>query len=166
MKKFLYFTLVAAGMMLTAAHPIHVSVADVEFVPDKQELQIIVRIFTDDLEREIRQEINKPKVDILIPGEGLTSDGLFKDYLNKHIRFNVNGKDAAYQYLGHEVDAGSVICYLLIDKVKKLESLQVKNDILLSIYDDQVNLVHITIDDDIQTMKFVRGEENQSKTFK
>jgi hypothetical protein len=155
----------AAGIMLTAAHPIHVSVADVEFVANKQEIQVIVRIFTDDLEREIRQEINKPKIDILIPGEGLTSDGLFKDYLNKHLQFNVNGKDAAYKYLGHEVDAGSVICYLLIEKVKKLESLTIKNDILLGIYDDQVNLVHVSIDDDIQTMKFVRGEESQSKTF-
>ncbi len=165
MKKFLNFTLMAITLLLTAAHPIHVSVTDVEFVQEKQELQIIVRIFTDDLEREIRSEINKPNIDILLPGDGYTSDGLFNDYLNKHLQFSVNGKEKEYEYLGHEVDSGSVICYLLIGKVKKLESLSVKNDILVRIHDDQVNLVHVTIDDEIRTMKFVRGEETQSKTF-
>jgi hypothetical protein len=48
MRKFLKIISMAVCLTLLGAHPIHVSVADVEFVPEKQELQIIVRIFTDD----------------------------------------------------------------------------------------------------------------------
>ena len=165
MRKFRNIILVALPLILTAAHPLHVSVSDVEFVADKQELQIIVRVFTDDLEKQIRLEQSAPDMDILQPGQGKTSDQLFEPYLKKHLNFKVNGKEKSFSYLGHEVESGAVVSYLLINNVKKLESLEVKNDILLDVYDDQVNLVHVSINDDIHTMKFIRGEDTQSRSF-
>jgi hypothetical protein len=165
MRKFFKIISMAVCLTFMGAHPIHVSVADVEFVPEKQELQIIVRIFTDDLEKQIRQESGEPKLDILKPDIGMSSDEIFEGYLNKHLAFRVNGKDYAFEYLGYQVEMGSVISYLLISNVNRLNELEVRNDILLDTYDDQVNLLHVSIGGEIRTMKFIRGEENQSRTF-
>ena len=152
-------------LLFTAAHPIHVSVTDVEYVQEKKELQVIVRIFIDDLELQIRNEINQPKLDILNPGSEQTSDQLFSNYLQRHLTFKVNGSPVKYTYLGFEEEMGAIVSYLLISDVSSFKSIEVKNDILLETYDDQVNLVHVTIDDDIKTMKFTRGEDVQSRSF-
>ncbi|MEJ2006200.1 MAG: hypothetical protein P8X57_14825 [Cyclobacteriaceae bacterium] len=134
---------VVLSLLFLAAHPIHVSVTDVEFVGNKKELQIIVRIFTDDLEKQIRSETGQPGLDILNPGESQTSDELFSAYLKKHLSFNVNGSRKSFTYIGHEVETGSVFSYLLISDIDHLDRLEIKNDILLETYDDQVNLVHV-----------------------
>jgi hypothetical protein len=165
MRKFPIIISMALGLLFLAAHPIHVSVTDVEFVPAKKELQVIVRIFTDDLEKQIRSEKNLPQLDILNPGNAQSSDTLFSDYLKQHLSFTVNGQKRAYKYIGFEEETGSVFNYLLIRGVDRLDKLDVRNDILFDIYDDQVNLVHVTIGEDIRTMKFVPGEELQSRTF-
>jgi len=164
MQKFLIIISVAF-ILFTAAHPIHVSVTDVEFVKEKKELQVIVRIFTDDLEKQIRAETSKPNLDILNPGNDLTSDQLFSDYLNRHLTFRVNRKEKEFDYLGYQEETGAILSYLLISDIDQLSELEVRNDILLATYDDQVNLVHVIIDDDVRTMKFVDGEEVQSRKF-
>ncbi len=151
--------------LLSLAHPVHVSVSDIELSRKDQELQIIVRIFTDDLELEIRRERNMPDLDILEPGKSITSEDLFSTYLNKHLKLKVNGTVRTLEYLGFEEEAGAVISYVLVRDVPDLNEIEIRNDILLREFDDQVNLVHITIDGDISTMKFVRNQEVSSRSF-
>lgn len=159
------FILPVLFSLFTAIHPVHVSVSDIELSRKDQELQIIVRIFTDDLELEIRREKNLPDLDILEPGKSHASEDLFAEYLNRHLKLKVNGTDRSLEYLGYEVEAGAVISYVLVRDVPDLKEIEIRNDILLREFDDQVNLVHITIDGDISTMKFVRNEEVSSRTF-
>jgi hypothetical protein len=151
--------------LFSAIHPVHVSVSDIELNRKDQELQIIVRIFTDDLELEIRREKNMPELDILEPVKSLKSEDLFAEYLNKHLKLKVNGSDRKLEYLGYEVEAGAVISYVLVREVAEIKEIEIMNDILLREFDDQVNLVHITIDGDISTMKFVRNQEISKRTF-
>ena len=151
--------------LFSAVHPVHVSVSDIELNRKDQELQIIVRIFTDDLELEIRREKNMPDLDILEPGKSMKPDDLFAEYLDKHLKLKVNGTNRKLEYLGYEVEAGAVISYVLVREVAALSEIEIMNDILLREFDDQVNLVHITIDGDISTMKFVRNQERSTRTF-
>ncbi len=156
------------SVLLTASaniHPVHVSVTDIELSRKDQELQIIVRIFTDDLETEIRREVNQPNLDILAPGKDQTSEELFATYLDRHLKLTVNGTLRKLNYLGFEEEAGAVVSYVLVEDVAELKTLKVRNDILLREFDDQVNLVHITIDDEISTMKFVPNQEESTRTF-
>ena len=150
--------------VIGAFHPIHISVTDVTLDRNDKELEIIIRIFTDDMEKEIRKETGEQSMDILNP-TGTTSDKLFEPYLKKHFRINVNGTDRNFRYLGHEVEAGSVVSYVLVSDVSELKKVKLFNDILISIHDDQVNLVHFSIDDDIHTMKFEKNQESQEREF-
>lgn len=159
------FILSVIFSVLSTLHPVHVSVTDVELSRKDQELQVIVRIFTDDLETEIRRELKLVDMDILAPTNGQTSEQIFEAYLKRHLKFTVNQMPRKFSYLGFEEESGAVISYLLIDDVAQLNALEVTNDILLREFDDQVNLLHVTIDGDISTMKFVRNKETSALTF-
>ena len=159
------FTLVAISFLSFVLHPIHVSVCDIEFDKEENRLEMTMRLFTDDLEKQIREETGEMTMDILNPPDKYTTDQLFLEYFQKHFSVSLNGEKADYKYLGHEVESGSVYCYLMVTNVESINSISAFNDILIRTFDDQVNLIHVEIDNDIHSMMFRKGQLNQSLSF-
>jgi hypothetical protein len=125
-------------------HPIHVSVTEVEYNEKNKALQIISRIFIDDLELSIRRKVNSESLDLLQPGSGTTTDQLVSAYLNDHIKLKLDGKAVKINYLAHEIEDLAIICYLEVENVKKIKSLEITDTVIQEIHEDQSNLVHIT----------------------
>jgi len=134
-------------------HPIHVSVTDIEFNKEVNALQVTSHVFIDDMERQIRLDLDEPYLDITKPGKGRTSDGVIEPYFRKHFKLTINGKEANYNYLGHEVEAGAIYIYVEVTDVDKLDAIKVYNDILVDLYDDQVNMVHVKVDGKLRSLK-------------
>lgn len=151
-------------VLFSGMHPLHVSVCEVEYDAGSKALEIIQRIFLDDLEREIRLDLGQPELDITLPNNGLTLDQMAESYLQQHLAFKVNGKDVDYNYLGHEIEGDAILCYLEIEKIKKLKSISVSSSILVNIFDDQVNIVHVEVADKIRSMKLT--QRHRSETFR
>lgn len=140
-------------------HPIHVSVTDVEYDAERKALEIVSHIFLDDLEKHIRLIKNEPYLDVLNPKGDKTSNDLIKNYYKERFKLIVNGKEEDYNFLGYEHEGAAVYIYVELEKVKKLKSLTVRNEILLQLFDDQVNLVHVKVDGKIRSMKLEDGDE-------
>ncbi len=134
-------------------HPLHVSVCEIEYDTESRSLEIIQRIFLDDLETQIRLDRDQPELDITLPDGELTTDQLVEAYLKKRLQFVVNDKQAVYSYLGHEIDGDAMVCYIEIEKVKKLKSLRVRSTILTDVFDDQINIVHVEVGHKLKSMK-------------
>lgn len=134
-------------------HPIHVSICEMEYDAERMALEITQRIFLDDLEKEIRTELKKPTLDILYPNNGMSTDEIFEEYLEKHLKVYLNGKSATYKYLGHEIERNVAYMYIEIEKVKKFRDISVFSDILTATYDDQINLVHVEVNDELKSLK-------------
>ena len=143
-------------------HPLHITICEIEYDDERKALEITQRVFLDDLELEVRNERADPDLDILQPDNGLTVDDLLKEYMKKHVKVSLEGKEQVYHYLGHEVEGDAVYCYFEIQKVRKVRSVGLFNDILINTHDDQVNLVHVEVDGEIKSMKLyskVRSDE-------
>ncbi|MDX1628346.1 MAG: DUF6702 family protein, partial [Fulvivirga sp.] len=69
------------------------------------------------------------------------------------------------KYLGHELEAGAIYVYMEVEKVRKLNSLTVRNEVLLPVFDDQVNLVHVKVDGKIRSMKLEEGDEEDQLNY-
>ena len=152
-----------ATMLLSDLHPLHVSICEIEYDPSSKSLEIIQRIFLDDLESEIRLDLGLPELDITVPDNGSTLDDMAEAYLFKRLKFEINGKEASYNYLGHEIEGEAILCYIEIEKVKKLKSIKVHSDILLDFFDDQINIIHVEVEDRIRSMKLT--PRNRSEEF-
>ena len=153
------------SLIMTALHPLHVSVTEIKFDPKDKELEITVRIFLDDLEEAIRQDRKLPSLDITNPGTGLTTDQLVSTYLSTRLTTKVDNKTAVIKYLGHEIDGDAIVVYAYAPGVKKLKSIEVYHSTITEVYEDQSNLVHITLGEKTRSLRLMRDTTSGSIVF-
>ena len=139
-------------------HPIHVSICEIEYDQDNKALEMTMRIFLDDLEKEIRLMKKDPEMDLTNLKNGQNLDQILQEYLLEKFRVSVNDKKSVYNYIGHEIEGDAVFCYMEISKVKKLKSVEVYNATLTDLYEDQTNLVHIEVAGEIRSMRLSRAD--------
>lgn len=158
----LIFSIILAFNIL---HPLHVSVTEIEYDANNKALEVIMRIFLDDLENSIRNDLNKPEMDITAPGPQYTTDQLIEDYLQKHFKLNVNGKELPYEYLGHEVELPVIFMYVQLSNIKEVKNITIYNDMIMETYDDQANLVHVKVNGKIKSLKLSTDKKQGSLDF-
>lgn len=161
----LHAFLIALPLQLAAwFHPIHVSVTEIEMNDEKKRLEIMMRVFIDDLELTLRQHFRQPELDVLDP-KGQTLDQLMEAYLKLRFQVALDGKPQVVQYLGSERDHEAFIFYIEVEKVRKWRSIQVQNSIITEIYDDQSNLVHVTLAEKTRSLRLTRAKPTDIITF-
>ncbi len=146
-------------------HPIHLSVSEINYSEKDKALQITSRIFIDDLETSVRKKTNQPELDILKPNAGQTTDQLVSAYINDHFKIKLDGKPQKLNYLGHEIEDAAIICYIEIEKVKKFKILEVLNDIIQETHEDQSNLVHVSYQGPVKSLRLTRDKPVDILTF-
>lgn len=146
-------------------HPLHVSVTEIEYDEKDKALEIMMRVFIDDLETTMRKTVNEPELDILNPKPGITVDQLMRDYLARHFKISLDNKPQTVNYLGHEREGEAFIFYIEVVKVKKWKTIQVQNSIITDMFDDQSNLVHVTVRGDVHSLRLTKDNPTDKLTF-
>jgi len=161
----LYSILVALPLQLAAwVHPMHVSVTEIEMNDKEKRLEIMMRVFIDDLEVTLRRNFKQPTLDVIEP-KGQTLDELMQSYLKTRFQVSLDGKSQVIKYLGHERDHEAFVFYIEVEKVKKWKAIQVQNSIITEIYDDQSNLVHVTVAETVRSLRLTRAKPTDVITF-
>ncbi len=128
------------GLSSFNSHKFYVSIYQVDFVPEKKRVEITARIFMDDLNLALEKEF-KNKVHIGEKAESNQDVVFLQKYLQKYLRFFIDGKEKSLIYLSKEIDNNVVIIYLKVEDIKKLNSIKIHNNALLDLYDDQQNII-------------------------
>jgi len=145
-------------------HPMHVSVTEIEMDEKDTRLEIMMRVFIDDLELTLKEDFKDPSLDILNPSK-LTVDQMMTTYLGVHFNIMLDDKKQIIKYLGHEKDNEAFVFYLEVSKVKKWKSIQVQNDIITEFYSDQSNLVHVTYVETVRSLRLTRSNPIDKLSF-
>lgn len=146
-------------------HPLHVSVTEIEFDQKDRALEIMMRVFIDDLELSLRNSLNQPELDILNPPKGVTVDDLADNYLSKHFMIALDNKPQKTVYLGHEREAEAFVFYIEVKNVEKWNTIRIHNDIIMATYDDQSNIVHVFVGDNVRSLRLTRNTPADELTF-
>jgi len=126
-------------------HPLHVSTADISLNSKTQKLEVICSIFTDDFEAVLAKQNSATKVDLSVPAMHTAMDALVKKYIATHLQIKANGKAAPLTYIGFEKASEIVNVYFESDKITTLKRVDVDVTLLHDLFDDQSNIVHITV---------------------
>lgn len=153
-----------SSFILTPLHPLHVSVTEIEMDHKDKRLEIMMRVFMDDLEVTLREKYKIPDLDVLNP-KVRTLDQMMEEYLKLHFKISLDNKAQVMKYLGHEQDGEAFIFYIEVDKVKKWKTIQIQNDIIMEIYDDQSNLIHVTSDETVRSLRLTAKRPVDQLTF-
>ena len=149
------------GMALTR-HPIHVSVTEIEYDAAEKELEIMMRIFVDDLESALRRYHKQAGLDIL-NADDATAKKLIGAYLLNNFSVVLDDQKTSMEYLGQEVEGQAYICYILAPDIRNWTSCEVTNRILFDVFDDQSNIVHVTSGGTTRSRRLV--PDNEAGTF-
>ena len=156
--------LLACLLSLISFHPLHVTVTEIEFDEKEKRLEIMMRVFADDLETSLRKHFNQPELDIIKP-TGMTVDQMMAEYLKSHFKISLEGKPQTVKYLGHELEGEAFIFYIEVSNVKKLKTISVANDVLMEIHNDQSNLVHVTVREKVRSLRLTAEKSSDKLTF-
>jgi len=132
-------------------HKYYVSLCEIEFIKEKQSIQITLGVFIEDLEVTLNKNSGK-QLNLASKTEVVNIDDYYKKYLNEHLQIAVNGKIQSFKYIGKEYDGDIVRFYLEIIDVKELKSIEVFNNILTADFSDQKNIVKIKVKDFNKTL--------------
>lgn len=142
MRKLIFLTFLLTVLTSSRFHDYHMSITNIEYVQDKQELQIISRLFTDDLEKTLRERYS----DDIILNHGQDEnviDAYLEKYLSNKFRISLDDEDQKLDFLGKEYEDQSVILYVKVSDVSQFKKCGITNKMLFETFNDQQNIVKI-----------------------
>ncbi|MFI1771679.1 DUF6702 family protein [Thalassobellus citreus] len=126
------------------AHDYYISTTQIDYIEEKQSVQITSRLFLSDIESLLRQRYDK---DITF-GEELKPknvDTYIESYLHEKISIKINGEKVNFTFLGEEYDYDIMKCYIEIEDVKSIDSFEITNTVLFDLIQEQQNIIKTKI---------------------
>ncbi|MCH7524214.1 MAG: peptidase E [Bacteroidetes bacterium] len=142
--KFVLLILLLPLLAYSTAHKFYVSVTQVEYIKEKQTVQIISRIFIDDFEELIRQRYDEG-ITLDTSKEEIQIDFYIERYLQEKIKIKINDSIQTLVFIGKEYEDDIIYCYLEIKNISVIKSFEITNQILFDLYDEQQNIVRTKI---------------------
>ncbi|SRX54107.1 DUF6702 family protein [Aequorivita sp. CIP111184] len=144
MKHFKILLLLLIFPLISAApvHKFYVSITKIEYVKEKSSLQIITKIFIDDIEDALQQRYNA-SISLDTKKETKEADEDLKNYILQKINIKVNGKSVVLDYIGKEYDTDMVVAYIEVKDVKELKTIEIENKVLMDMFPEQQNIIHL-----------------------
>ena len=156
MKKFLQiFGILTLFMMMSfAVADFFSSMTKVDYVEGSRTLKFTTKMNTDHISNAIKINPNTAGFEAEV-----------KKYVNKNFDVYVNGAPKTLTFTGSQVNGESVWVYFETSGVADLNSLKIKNTILLETYPKQFNVVNVAYKGQQKTMNFQRGKEVNEASF-
>ncbi|MFV0540978.1 MAG: DUF6702 family protein [Aestuariibaculum sp.] len=140
MKKLLLLLPILLLVSFTATHKFYVSVTQIEYVENKQAVQIISRIFIDDLENVLRERYGIT-ITLADTNDPESNNTYIEKYLSEKLKIQINGQAVPFNFIGKEYKADIINCYLEIPDITHIKTLKISNQILFDLFPDQQNIV-------------------------
>jgi hypothetical protein len=125
-------------------HPVHVSLLSIDLYPDSGKIEIVFKLFSDDLERLIMTRYNvdldiTSKVD---PGEKAET---INKYIDESFELKINGtKIDNWEYTGNQINEEAIWLYYKNSYQEKMKEVAVTDAVLMDFFEDQTNMVIVS----------------------
>lgn len=163
-KSFLLFLLLMPLLAFTGVHKFYVSLTDIEYNPETEALQIISRVFTDDIEKLLQERYDE-ELYLVKKDEHPQADEFLEKYVTGKLRISVNGKERKLNYLGKEYDNDQLVLYIEIENVEPVERIAVENTILTDLFPEQKNVIKVEVGGEIKSLLLGSAQERGLLNF-
>jgi hypothetical protein len=133
-----------AAFLSTGMHPVYMSTTEIDHNAKEKTLEISCKIFTDDFEQALRKS-HKQKIDLLNPKQKNLMNVVVNDYVQEHLKININGKPVKINFLGYEEIEEGIYSYFQAEQILEIKQISIKNNILYEYKSEQISLMHVTV---------------------
>ena len=151
-------------IVLFSAHEFHLSLTEIRHNSESRSIEVSIKLFTDDLLVALEQA-GAPKMELGTENEPPEANELIESYLKAHFKLMVNGKPTEFTYLGKEAELDATWCFVEVKDVKKVQTIEVQNTLLLEAFDDQTNMVNLNINGRKKSGLARKGSKNLKFEF-
>lgn len=144
MKKYIIIALIIPSLMSFTLHKYYLSVTDVEYNAEAKSVQLITRIFYDDLEDVLNERYDKNFI-LSDRSDQEEIDNYLKKYLTSKIKIRVNDELKKLQFVGKEYEDDYVVCYIETSRVDSITKFEIENELLIDLFPEQKNMIHTKI---------------------
>ncbi len=150
--------------MLLSAHPFHLSTCEIDYRPDKQRLEIAVKVFTDDLEEGLAFRFQE-KIWLVEENEAAEIDRKLYTYLNEKVQINADQQPLAMSWVGKDVQMDVTWLFVEVENVPEVKQWEIVNRILFELFDDQRNMLTFRANGKKETRLFQHKESKHQVNF-
>ena len=132
-------------LSLLPAHDYHVSKTNVRYVADKEQVQVEMHVFVEDLEKDMMAAGAPEDLEIGTKRQHADAERYLLTYLQKHFRINWNGTDLPLEVVGFELanDLHGLWIYQFAAVDEEPVDVNVYSSMMTETYADQKNIVKI-----------------------
>lgn len=163
-----YKWLLAAGIMLfcggSGLHPIYVSVTEIEHNAREKSLEVSCKLFTDDFENTLRKAY-QVKVDLLHPGNKASMNRLVDDYVQKHLKINIDGRAVQLKFIGYEEIEEGIYSYFEATGIERIKDLVIMDNLLYEYKKEQISLLHVLVNGSRKSTKLNNPDATATFSF-
>ena len=123
-------------LILVFSHKYYVSSTLIDYSEKSGTYQISLKIFHDDLEKDLGFEMNKLDYD-----DYDQTNSIIKEYLINNFKIYSNETELELDFLGYERKNDLVIYYVEVFNAKNIKSLIIENKILFQSFRNQKNII-------------------------
>lgn len=156
MKNFLkiFGILTVFVMMSFVGADFYSSMTKVDYIEGSKTLKFTTKMNTDHISDAIKINPNTAAFEAEV-----------KKYVNNNFDVYINGSSKTLTFTGSQVKGETVWVYFEANGISDINSIKIKNTILLSAFPKQFNLVNIAYKGQQKTMNFQRGQEVNEVSF-
>ncbi len=159
LSKKIFILLVLPLFAFTSLHKFYVSVTNISYAEKNDALQITTRLFIDDLDALLKERyaINAK---LATEEESEQADAFLERYLRAKFKVEINNENRPYQIIGRKYDNDVCIFYIELEEIKlsSVKSIQIRNELLMDLFDDQQNVVHFKINGKKKSFVLIKSD--------
>jgi hypothetical protein len=133
-------------------------------VKEKKSLQIITKIFTDDIEDALQHRYD-PSISLDTKKETEAADEYLQKYILQKLNIKVNGKPVQLNYIGKEYDLDMLVAYIEVTNVPNLKSIEIENKVLMEMFPEQQNIIHLKTTNSRKSLMLDKDESSGKLKF-
>lgn len=160
----LLFAVILFSSFAKKDHETYLSVTEIEYNQEAKSIQIISRVFIDDLEDVLSKRYQKD-VSLSYKKDLEKNKAIIQKYLDKKLKIAVEGEEREFTLIGSKFDADQIVMFIEAKNIESFNKVEVENLILTDLFDSQKNIVHVKKDKTIESMLLVKGNSRRTVNF-
>ncbi|MEO0732092.1 MAG: DUF6702 family protein [Bacteroidota bacterium] len=160
------------GVWLTTsptAHPLKLSLCEIECSSAQQRVRINLKLFLTDVNEALTFDPYSKELAFCQPNEAARADQLLLDYLNKFFSVRINGQLINLQIknkqLNGEGENTALWLYFEYAQSAPVASLEIKNAVFTDLFFDQNNIIYVHVDDESKSLMLNKKKPVHQLTF-
>ncbi len=161
---FVGISLLTISLLSFSIHKYYISLTEIEYNSENKSIEMIMNLFVDDIESALNKDYNLD-LQLNTKKELKDTNQYLTKYLNEHFKILVNQKAYQYNFLGKEYDGDIVNCYLEIENINDVKSIEIENNVLTQHFTEQQNLIKLKIKGERKTLFLTKKNDKGLLNF-